>query len=59
VSAARFAAVMVARDTKIRSGTHTDLSGYNPIPMTRSSMAHAAAFTATDMNPVILVGAPS
>src|ERR1700687_698912 len=59
VRAARFAPVMVRIETKISSGTYTVRRGYRPQRKMRSSMAQAAAFTATDMNPVTLVGAPS
>src|SRR5581483_10594092 len=59
VSAARLPPVMVAIETNTSSGTYTARSGYKPHSMMRSNMAHAAAFTATDMNPVTLVGAPS
>ncbi len=50
---------MVAMETKISSGTYIERSGYRPKRKTRSSIAHPAALTATDMNPVMLVGAPS
>ena len=59
VSAARFAPVMVATLTKVIMGTQTLCMDANPMITTRSNMAQAAAFTATDMNPVTVVGAPS
>ena len=59
VIAARLPPVMVAMETKISSGTYIERSGYSPNRKMRSSIAHPAAFTATDMKPVTLVGAPS
>jgi hypothetical protein len=50
---------MVMIETKISSGTYTDRNGYKPQRKMRINIAHAAACTATDMNPVTLVGAPS
>ena len=66
VSAAKFAPVMVAMETKTRSGTQVERMASNPpnwgakLPIRmRNSIAQPAALTATDMKPVMLVGAPS
>src|SRR6185369_11947697 len=50
---------MVAMLMKITIGTQTSRSADNPKMKMRNSMAQAAAFTATDMKPVTVVGAPS
>src|SRR5580693_2384152 len=65
VRAAKFAPVMVAMETNTNTGTQVERMEINPpswngLPIRmRSSIAHPAAFTATDMNPVMHVGAPS
>jgi hypothetical protein len=59
VSAAKFAPVMVATETKTIRGTHIGRMGSNPQSRIRMSIAHPAALTATDIKPVMLVGAPS
>src|SRR5258708_26099263 len=45
--------------TNTSSGTHTGRRGIRPQSRMRNNMAHPAALTATDINPVMLVGAPS
>src|SRR5262249_42862362 len=59
VRAARLAPVIVMIETKISNGTQIFCNGYRPMTRMRSSIVQAAAFTATDMKPVMLVGAPS
>ena len=51
--------VMVAIETKTSNGTQIGRIDMSPPIRMRSSIAHPAALTATDMNPVMLVGAPS
>jgi hypothetical protein len=45
--------------TKISSGTYIGRNGASPKRKILSSRAQPADFTATDMKPVTLVGAPS
>ena len=50
---------MVAMETNTKIGTQVARIGKSPTIRMRSSIAQPAAFTATDMNPVMQVGAPS
>ena len=59
VSAARFPPISVRIATQVSSGRYSGRKAGRPQRKMRSSYAQPAAFTATDMNPVIDVGAPS